>query len=264
MDMRRFVEQRAGIILIALVLATGLASAAGAVPLRGVNGAVTGNKHDFSKDNTAAPIHSSETDQVCIFCHTPHGATAQSTLWNRPAPAEASNAYERNLSVAIALDANAKIASGYDSTDHSAYPNGSTRLCMSCHDGVTAIGAFLVGDKPSFADDTMNLKATAVNLATAHPVSFKYDADVVGYINTYHGSSNYGLPQALAPTVPIPLDSQDRMQCTTCHDPHEDTQGSDPAQYPFWRHVVVGDYTASYDQVCAGCHIAAPGLSPHP
>ncbi len=259
----KLIATRPGVVIVFLLLALILAEVAGAKPLRELNGAVTGNRHDFSKDNLGAPIHSSNEDRVCIFCHTPHGASAQSTLWNRPSPLD-DKAFRLNSSASLVIKGAGKVASGYDESDRSKYPNGSTRLCMSCHDGVVAIGTVLNGTiadgdtiKDAYVGDVDLNKV--IDLATSHPVSFTYNAAVVTAIDSsVKGPGKYGLPVL----TDVPLDGDDRMQCTTCHDPHEDTRATDLTQPPFWRHVVVGNPNASYDQVCNTCHIGevVPGI----
>lgn len=237
---------------------------AAGVPLSEPTSSSRINQHNFSK-NSKATIRSSNETQICIFCHTPHGASAQSTLWNRKAP-EGPNAYLLNTSSTLAIGNNTKVPTadtGYVE-DSTIYPNGSTRLCMSCHDGVTAIGTILNGViNNGDGDAILSAKATkVVDLTTAHPVSFVYKSSgdsVLAAINSAKGDT-FQYP-ALAT---VPLDGEGRMQCTTCHDPHEDTRGTDADQYPFWRHVVVGNYVASFDDVCAACHKAAQIRGPHP
>lgn len=271
MEFRKKLLASLQVMVPLLLVMAAYVSVAGAKPLRGVDAARTpnGNKHDFSSGNTTNAFHSEEIDQVCIFCHTPHGATAQSTLWNRPAPDPTkADLINTSLSLAIGQNPAAQAASGYyggsslPGGDSANYPNGSTRLCMSCHDGVTAIGAFLNGERPSLSDPTMaeapNIMplGSVVDLATSHPVSFTYGPGVVAAIEAVKGAETYRLPILPATT----LDGMNRMQCTTCHDPHEDTLADPQVALPFWRHVGA-NAAASYNEVCASCHIAPPGGS---
>ena len=80
--------------------------------------------------------------------------------------------------------------------------------------------------------------------------SFNYNNDVV---TTVLNPTDYQLPTG---AIDVPLDGSEQMQCTTCHDPHEDTRGD--ATYgllPFWRHQ---GNAASYDAVCNDCHRTPP------
>lgn len=125
---------------------------------------------------------------------------------------------------------------------------------MSCHDGLTAVGTILNGViNNGEGDAILSAKASAVNLSTSHPVSFVYKTSGDTVLQAIKAVKGETFQYPVLPTVP--LDGLGRMQCTTCHDPHEDTQGTDPAQPPFWRHIVAGDSDASYNQVCGACHI---------
>jgi predicted CXXCH cytochrome family protein len=79
-----------------------------------VAGTVIGSRHDLS---TAA------TPQVCEFCHTPHDANnnIQAPLWNR---AETTQTFKLYASPTMA--------------GTPVQPLVSSRLCLSCHDGVNA------------------------------------------------------------------------------------------------------------------------------
>jgi hypothetical protein len=63
------------------------------------------------------------------------------------------------------------------------------------------------------------------------------------------GKGSYVLPG------PGYLDSQQRMQCTSCHDPHVDTRVEGAGGYglPMWAHYT-GDENADYDDTCNACH----------
>jgi len=80
-------------------------------------GSVIGSRHDLS---------TASTSQVCEFCHTPHSANTNSTipgapLWNRAETTQTFALYgSPTMNVAVSQ------------------PGGITRLCMSCHDGVSA------------------------------------------------------------------------------------------------------------------------------
>jgi hypothetical protein len=204
------------------------------------------------------------TDRICIFCHTPHASTPDSTLWNRPAPQKASFPLYGDTSGATLVIKGDFGGSANTESQYGVgvYPNGASRMCMSCHDGVTAIGlladnstiAMLVGVANKLdGDGSFNdAIAAVIDLDTAHPISFIYDETVRASIEVVRGVGTYQLPGGSG--VDVPLDGQDRMQCTTCHDPHNDTN-LDGLGLPFWRHtgtVIVN----RYDDVCNACHLA--------
>jgi hypothetical protein len=83
--------------------------------------------------------------EICIFCHTPHGGTpGVDPAWNR----KLSNAvYTTYTSSSLsALDILGRNASGVPLTQTGqpvpglSQPGGSSKLCLSCHDGTLAIG----------------------------------------------------------------------------------------------------------------------------
>lgn len=106
-------------------------------------------------------------------------------------------------------------------------PNGATRLCLSCHDGTIALGDRFPGmvalEGPS------NL---GTDLRRTHPVSF------------------VPAPSPELRTPPqgdaVKLDAQGRLQCTSCHDPHQDM--IDPVQGKFLAK------SNAYSTLCTSCH----------
>lgn len=169
--------------------------------------------HDLS---VTGPAPLSETANACVFCHTPHSAVATRALWNRELPTATYQLYESST-LGVALQ----------------QPTGATRLCLSCHDGTLALGAMRVHPEPGLGPLT-GPAVLGTDLSDDHPVSFVYDSQAVAI-----------RPELADPAVltgPVKLDSTEQMQCTTCHDPHED-------RYP---HFLVTDNT--YSQLCITCH----------
>jgi len=244
------------LILLVAVLFLGANSAAWSFGLRDAAGNPTGNKHDFSSTN-GQPVSATSDTRVCVFCHTPHNASGESVLWNRGFPATFGSfpLYGGNIGgVAIRDDATIKANSGYGGSD---YPNGASRMCLSCHDGATALNNILTGGFIDMTFATLDDYITPgvndglhVDLAVSHPISFKYDGTIPSQVDAFHVALSDGLRyQSTSDPVNVPLDPQGRMQCTTCHDPHDDTSAA--IGLPFWRH----DATASpYNDVCNACH----------
>lgn len=235
------------------------------------------NPHNLSSLAThtgkpqALPPASGGTTEICVFCHTPHGATAKSTLWNRPDPARMGsftvyNSVPLDGSGVFAIDDAGIVGTTKygNNTSPEEYPNGASKLCLSCHDGVTSIGVLANGQvismeagantitNPARFWDPLNPTAGR-NFSKSHPVSFVYTQAVVDYIN----NSTTKIDVYSAPTNPsrAKLDGQNRMQCTTCHEPHFDTRGQGHT-YPFWRNNdgTTND-TLDYENTCNQCHI---------
>jgi len=192
--------------------------------------------------------HEPGAKEICIFCHTPHSASKQGALWNRNDPAlmDSFPLYDSG-SLKIKNIAAAQYSTTAD------YPNGASKLCLSCHDGVTGIGTLL--DRPlTMNHETMSDVTTTatfdpvIDLSQTHPVSFYYTTEVKDAINA-DGKTGFKLP-----TEPL-RDSQERVQCTTCHNPHDDRSevlyNSLPIP-PFWRFA---DTTNDpYIKLCNQCH----------
>ena len=180
------------------------ACAAVAAPLRAQSGTgVAATKHNLSASGPG-PIKVPGETEICKFCHTPHAANPVAPLWNR---ADSGEYYETYTSETL------KAAVGQ--------PTGSSRLCLSCHDGTIALTETYNKARPIPGSITISPEDTGhigTTLSDDHPVSFVYDAGLAG------AKGQLRSPSALPPA--LPLDSQDRLQCTTCHEPHDDTYGN--------------------------------------
>lgn len=115
--------------------AIALAIAASAVVVIGGQSAIAGikdTKHNLGSQQSAGNNRFTETGEICVFCHTPHGAdtAAKIPLWNRQATASPSYATYNSL--------------GTLSLDGGTAAVGSTSMaCLSCHDGVQAMNTVI-------------------------------------------------------------------------------------------------------------------------
>ncbi|MFW6163065.1 MAG: cytochrome c3 family protein, partial [Planctomycetota bacterium] len=96
---------------------------------------------------------------------------------------------------------------------------------------------------PSLAPGTAGYLGT--DLSGSHPVSFVYD-DALAIENNAAGDMPLRLPSTLD-DIDVKLDAQGRIQCTTCHDPHDDSNYV-PNRVP---HFYV---KPSWSAVCLTCH----------
>ena len=182
----------------------------------------------FSKHNLAisspGSVHATTESDVCIFCHTPHNATGDGPLWNHAMSTAAYTPYSSATLKAVV-----------------GQPNGSSKLCLSCHDGTIALG--MVNSRGTAI--TMNsatmpagLSNLGTDLSADHPISFAYNTALVTANGKLHD------PNTLGPDVR--LDRSGQLQCTSCHDPHNNQFGS----------FLVVDNTGS--ALCLTCHTVAP------
>jgi len=176
-------------------------------------------------------IKATSVNNPCIFCHTVHKANGDSPLWNHTLSAV--NNYvvyssSRLQSLGITVP----------------QPTGSSRLCLSCHDGTIALGSISSSVTPvtMYQNGAVitTLPAGSTNLGTDlsgdHPVSVDYEAAVL-MDNTLQARAL--LPSAVRLEQ---LHGAYYVQCTSCHDPHDNRFGN----------FLVMDNTNS--ALCSSCH----------
>ena len=166
---------------------------------------IVNSPHNLSVSGPGT-VRAAGTSDVCIFCHTPHNATPVQPLWNRALPTSSYKTYTSN---------SLKAKPGQ--------PTGTSKLCLSCHDGTIALGSVNSRKQPiEMAGGITTLPPGKSNLGTDlsddHPISFVYDATL---INKNPKLKN---PVNLPPGVRV--DANKELQCTTCHDAHNNRYGS--------------------------------------
>jgi predicted CXXCH cytochrome family protein len=173
------------------------------------------SKHDLSSSGGQA-IKASGLDQVCIFCHTPHNSRVDVPyLWNRSAQ---TSTYIPYTSTTMKAPAGHVGANGQ--------PTGSSKLCLSCHDGTIALGSILFSESspiPFSGATTLGGRSTSLgtDLSDDHPISFDYQSSITGGNTELVAASSI----AFTSISPVKLDYTGQLQCTACHDPHDDAFG---------------------------------------
>ncbi len=206
-------KRRAVNLTIAVVLA--FMAPAAAAP-------VSSSKHNLSVSGPGT-IKATGESQICVFCHTPHSAAPNSPLWNRRSPGSTYTPYTSSTAVAVP-----------------GQPTGASILCLSCHDGTIALGEILSSTTPiGLAGGVTTMPAGAGRLGTDlsddHPISFNYTATLA--------SQRGELVNPATLTGAVRLDSSGQMQCTSCHNAHDDSNGK----------FLVRSNTAS--ALCQACHV---------
>ena len=226
---------------------------------------ITNTRHNLSVSGPGS-VNAVTESQICVFCHTPHQAEAipNAPLWNRQASAAAYTPYTSDT-----IDAN----------DIAATPGGSSKLCLSCHDGTIAIGQVNVvngqsnvtinlsgtgagGVMPSGQGDTTGFtRKLGTDLSNDHPISFTYDSTLANADGELRNPAFEAHIANRAPGVRplVPLEN-DQVQCTSCHDPH--IRDSDITKnIKFLRlhrfqegFASGGNFDEANDIICIACH----------
>ena len=221
--------------------------------------------HNLSSSGPGT-VKAAGESEICVFCHTPHGAdTSQTPLWNKTLAAKTYTVYTSNT-----LDAETIKGASLDQ------PLGSSKLCLSCHDGAMALGSVRVlrgannpatisvggtgagGVMPDGSGATTGYtrnigagvlgQTSGFDLTNDHPISVTYDSGLARrdgelrapdasqqstiMINTTHPlfgkrAAGQSASRPVLPLEPTGASGAGQVQCTTCHDPHLKGDASD-------------------------------------
>ena len=138
------------------------------------------------------------TTGLCVFCHTPHNGSPVRSMWNREMPGITYQLYSSTTTRATLKQ-----------------PTGSSRLCLSCHDGFVAMGNLIVPPRGGALQlgPMTGPSRLGTDLSDDHPVSFVYDGALA--------AAHPGIVDPASLPRTLPLDSKKELQCTTCHNAHE-------------------------------------------
>lgn len=225
------------------------------------------SKHNLSSsgDNAA-----SQTDQICVFCHTPHGSdiSAPAPLWNKALPDAATFTTYDDLGTAT-LDGQINLNEG-----------GISLACLSCHDGVSSMDLVLNAPTETSGVYRYDANGTLINggqvmaagtpvpvlgqdLRDDHPVGVQYagggltwasiqagnnvtdSANDKGFTDPIWNNNRLWVAEVGGDGLPLyngatlgPL-----VECASCHDPHKTDHGS------FLRMSNAGS------ALCLACHV---------
>jgi len=228
-NMSKFIGLVAGMALVAM---TGSAMAQ--------TDDVSITKHNLSTSGTGAVHVTVGTDEVCVFCHTPHAAsTTAKPLWNREDSGATYTMYNNTWSSTIDMTV-------------AGTPQGVSLACLSCHDGTVALDAFQnapgAGGGVAGSEGYTFVGADAGNLFPAasfamlgpdltndHPISVTYDPTADTAFNAAASFTNVTLANGA-------------VECSSCHNPH-DADGPANNTATFLRGSNAGS------ALCLECHI---------
>ena len=161
-------------------------------------------------------------DRICLPCHTSHNARTTDegesmALWNHAITDEVFEVYTTSAG------------------NQGGQPEGASKLCLSCHDGATAIDDF-GGNEENFADVKIAPDRTSnlgTDLRDDHPIGIEYPPP---------GLEGYNDPSSLVGVQTVLVNGVERVECTSCHNPHDDSLGM------FLRRTTAGS------ALCLECH----------
>jgi predicted CXXCH cytochrome family protein len=176
-------------------------------------------KHNLSVSGPGTVKAITETE-ICLFCHTPHNSRPVAPLWNRNDPGLNYTLYSSSTLQALP-----------------GQPDGTSILCLSCHDGTIALGS-VISRSSAINMTASNFIPSGVsnltqNLRNDHPISFIY--------NSALATTDGQLKDPLSITTPVAL-KNGKVQCTSCHDPHKN---------------IISDFllaTSQNSNLCNSCH----------
>ena len=225
-------------------------------------GGVFNTKHNLSATGVNAASNNSGTREICVFCHTPHGAnaTAAVPLWNRNLDFTGFETYDQL---------------GTTTLDGAIEPVGSVSVaCLSCHDGTQAMDTLInepgTGVQlPGFRNGIWSGQAARAqgrigppgvitnigkDLTNDHPIGIQFagggyslsnpggpgadrdfhtaNSEITGtsrvwWVNTPEGSPGFDrtdmkLYTRVATRGAYVGEVQPYVECASCHDPHVD------------------------------------------
>lgn len=243
-----------------------------AAPPNARAGSIADTRHNLSALATHGGIKAVTEERICVFCHTPHTSLLEYSsepglkfpLWNHKL---------KDIVTYILPDDDPGSIPLLSRPQNP--PDGDSRLCLSCHDGSIAIGDVynpgfspprvitmegpgLVGGKIDL--NTSGFVGPGLDMTGHHPVSIVVNSALISDLSsrcTSEGTSFTVMSTPLSPVryrptlneyPPTGGSSGNGVQCTSCHDPHDDANGM------FLRTGAPG----AAQPLCNGCHVLCP------
>lgn len=213
---------------------------------------IVGSSHDFA-DNVSLAKKAGSTitaeatwntrGEICRVCHAPHDKNRTryeaGLLWNHELSTITFTMYSSETLDGL-MDAQ---------------PSGSSKLCMGCHDGVTAIDTFdsLTGtqDITAYNNTSINMGASLGHLDGNHPVSITYD-NVNDIELNDPAATSFDDGNTIAKVL-----QGGKVQCSSCHDVHNKNTAVGSSLLRSANTLSVskgGDGATTASKLCLTCH----------
>lgn len=184
--------------------------------------AITGSAHDFSSSAW------NPQGEICNVCHAPHNATSNiAPLWNHTLTSA-------NYTIYTSPTLNATVGQ----------PSGSSKACLSCHDGTVALDSFGGSRGSIFMTGEQKL---GTDLSNDHPVSFTYDAALATSDGGLHNPTTKTVASLGGKTVDVGMLTAHKVECSSCHDVHNN-KGDAASGEDF---LIVNN---AHSALCLTCH----------
>jgi predicted CXXCH cytochrome family protein len=227
------------------------------LPFSAAAASIVGSRHDLSWGAAKTGDHGlgglENYNEVCVYCHTPHGANPSGgPLWNKDFTTSAAS-YTVYSSATLNSTASA--------------PGALSLLCLNCHDGATGVSTVrnapnsgwtntIGGVDPGIMDNAFSFG----HCGLCHDPGGFYGPSVPDFTKAFLGTDlsddhpigiafpdpgqddGFNLPgDAVNGWSDVPL-FNGKVECTTCHDVH------DPQNVPFLTISNTGS------ALCTRCH----------
>ena len=218
---------------------TGHASAVGTflllaalAPVTVVAGTIIGSPHDFSAQGWSG-------GELCIACHVPAhfvGSNPTAPFWNHATTTLTFTPYSSNT-----MDSNP------------GQPDGTSKLCLSCHDGSVAVDSFGGELGSTYLGGHFRI-GSGGDLSGDHPISMTYDTTLA---NADPGLADPAIKMVTigsgtlqkTGTIATVLLNGGKVQCTSCHDVHNSYTIGGAFGNPLLK------MSKSGSKLCLACHV---------
>jgi predicted CXXCH cytochrome family protein len=189
-------------------------------------GTIFGSPHDFRK------IPEKRSGEICLPCHVPHSTkTFPAPLWDLELSTDTYRVYASTRSPGTYAHANR-------------LPDGLSKKCLSCHDGIIAPDVYGGPMGETFFHSRRD-PANPVP-GNTHPISFVYDAALAAKDkDLYDPSARPSGVIGSTGTIDTDMLFSKNMECASCHDVHN-TKGVPGTK------LLVKDTAGS--TLCLTCH----------
>lgn len=164
-------------------------------------GTIVGSPHDFHG------YQWNRSGEICNPCHAMHGTkTLPAPLWDQELPTQTYTIYGQTRPPNM-------------DTKVSSEPDGMSKICLSCHDGVVALDAY--GGNTCGTPILFDKNLTGTVPSNNHPISFIYDtALVMKEGKLYDPSTKLSGLKGSTRTIDADMLFLNRVECSSCHDVH--------------------------------------------